>query len=73
MPILNKAIEYNGEYWHQNKDVEARDLLKQQLCKEKGINLLTIWDNEWMVNNKRCKEKITGFIFNSKAKAREAL
>jgi uncharacterized CHY-type Zn-finger protein len=34
MPTLNKAIEYNGEYWHQDK---SRDLLKQELCELKNI------------------------------------
>jgi hypothetical protein len=61
MPTLNKAIEYNGEYWHQDKN---RDLFKQQLCKSKGIELLTIWENDWKVGNKKCKEKIMRFIFN---------
>jgi hypothetical protein len=61
MPTLDKAIEYNGEYWHQD---ETRDLLKQQLCKEKDINLLTIWDKEWRTNSEKCKSKIMGFVFN---------
>jgi len=61
MPIFNRAIEYNGEYWHRD---ENRDLLKHQLCKSKGIDLLTIWDKEWKANNKECKEKIMGFMFN---------
>jgi len=61
MPSLNKAIEYNGEYWHQDKD---RDLLKQQLCKSKSIDLLTIWDKEWLNDKKKCKSKIVNFIEN---------
>lgn len=62
MPIFKKAIEYNGEYWHQDKD---RDLFKQQLCESKGIDLLTVWDKEWKINNRKCKEKIMKFIFNN--------
>ena len=61
MPTLNKAIEYNGEYWHQDKE---RDLLKQKLCKLKGINLLTIWDKEWVTNSGKYKSKIIDFIEN---------
>jgi len=61
MPTLNKAIEYNGEYWHQN---ENRDLLKQQLCKEKNIGLLIVWENEWLNEGEKFKEKIEEFIFN---------
>lgn len=62
MPDLNKAVEYNGEYWHRDK---TRDLLKQELCELKGIDLLTVWDNEWRANNKECKDKIKSFVFNS--------
>lgn len=61
MPALNKAIEYNGEYWHQD---ENKDLLKQQLCKSKGIDLLTIWDKKWLNENKKCENEIKKFIFN---------
>lgn len=61
MPVLNKAIEYNGEYWHQDKN---RDLLKQQLCKDKNINLLVITDKEWNENIEKCKSKVVNFIEN---------
>jgi DNA-directed RNA polymerase subunit RPC12/RpoP len=60
MPTINKAIEYNGEYWHQDK---SRDLLKQQLCKSKEIDLMTIWDKEWFNDSRKCKEKIMKFMF----------
>jgi len=60
MPELNRAIEYNGEYWHKDK---SKDLLKQELCKLKMIDLLTIWDNEWKTQNNICKNKIKEFIF----------
>jgi hypothetical protein len=61
MPTLNKAIEYNGEYWHQDED---RDLFKQHLCKSKSIKLLTIWDKEWKTQKDACKSKIKKFVFN---------
>ncbi len=60
MPDLSKAIEYNGEYWHQDKN---RDLFKQKLCKSKMIDLLTIWENDWKIHNDACKSKIKEFIF----------
>jgi DNA-directed RNA polymerase subunit RPC12/RpoP len=62
IPTLNKAVEYNGEYWHQDKN---RDLLKQQLCESEGINLLTVWDSEWKIDNGKCKNKIMEFIFDN--------
>lgn len=42
LPELNKAIEYNGEYWHTEENVKYRDNQKQIQCKEKGIELLVI-------------------------------
>lgn len=65
MPALSKAIEYNGEYWHQDK---KRDLLKQGLCKSKDIDLLIIWDKEWKAQNNICKNRIMGFLFDIKKK-----
>lgn len=62
MPTLNKAIEYNGEYWHQD---ENRDLFKQGLCKSKNIDLLIIWENEWKTKRDVCEGKIKNFVFNS--------
>jgi hypothetical protein len=46
LPELNRAIEYNGEWWH--KDRKEIDELKQILCQEKGIGLLIIEEKEWM-------------------------
>jgi len=60
MPTLNKAIEYNGEYWHRD---ESKDLLKRELCESKGIDLLIIWDEKWNNDVDYCKRKIKTFIF----------
>ena len=43
IPSIKKAIEPGGWFWHKNKI--ANDELKYRLCKEKGINLLTIYDD----------------------------
>lgn len=61
MPDLNKAIEYNGEYWHRKK---GKDLLKQRLCKLKGIDLMFVWDNDWKKFPDICKNNIEAFIFD---------
>jgi len=64
MPDLNKAVEYNGIYWHKEKKNRVNnDLLKQQLCKEKDINLLTIWENKWKTKKNICKNEIKKFLF----------
>jgi hypothetical protein len=65
MPAFNKAIEYNGEYWHLDKKNRANnDLLKQKLCRSKSIDLLIIWDKEWKTNSEKCKNKVMSFVFN---------
>ena len=49
-PSLNKAIEFNGVYWHSIEEVKQRDIIKQKICKEKGIDLFVIKEEKW--NNK---------------------
>lgn len=60
-PDINKAIEYNGSYWHKNN---KNDILKQILCKKYKIQLMTITDSEWKNNTESCKNKILNFINN---------
>ena len=47
LPKLNKAIECNGEYWHKDVEVRAKDKLKIKLCSDKGIKLKAISDKHW--------------------------
>ncbi len=46
LPELNKAIEYNGKYWHTT----YKDNLKLKLSIEKNIDLLIIEDEKWRKN-----------------------
>jgi len=45
LPELNKAIEYNGTFYHKNRD--HIDAIKRNKCEEKGIDLLVIGENKW--------------------------
>ncbi len=49
LPAYKIGIEYNGIYWHCEK--QGKDQFyhknKTQLAIEKGIRLLQFWDNEW--------------------------
>lgn len=51
LPEFNFAIEYDGLYWHSSnrqstdKNYHAN---KTHLCEEKGINLLHVFENEWI-------------------------
>jgi len=65
IPEYNLAIEFNGLYYHSYglnnitdkqadlKYQSTRHLNKTNLCEDKNINLLHIFENEWLDNNKR--------------------
>lgn len=61
LPEINKAIEYNGIYWHSKK--EKIDELKQTLCSEKRIKLLVIEEKEWTENRNFVQVQVESFIF----------
>ena len=51
LPDDKLAIEYNGLYWHSFNSVETENkdyhLIKTEKCKELGIQLFHIFENEW--------------------------
>ena len=61
IPELNLGIEINGGYWHSEK-FKDKDyhLRKYNLCVEKGIRLISIWEWELIKDG----EKIENFIRN---------
>lgn len=48
VPSSNIAVEFNGLYWHseakKSKDYHYKKWLA---CKEQGVQLLQIWEDEW--------------------------
>lgn len=59
-PDLNMAIECNGRYFHQD---EQKEINKFNKCKEKGIDLHFIWDDEWNKDQENIKSHIYFLIF----------
>lgn len=48
IPDLNTAIEFNGIYYHSEKFLDRNyHKMKHDLCKEKGIRLIQIWEDDW--------------------------
>jgi len=60
IPEKKIAIEFDGIRWHSelfNKDKNYH-LLKTEQCKDKGIDLLHIFEDEWLYHDKIVKEKL---------------
>lgn len=53
IPLQNIAIEFNGTYWHselapgKSSKNKMRHYNKWLKCKNKGIQLITIWEDDW--------------------------
>jgi len=59
IPKLKIAIEYCGLYWHSELYLDKNyHLNKLNLCKEKGIRLVQIFEDEWIYKRKIVKSKI---------------
>lgn len=63
-PKINKAIEYNGNYWHSRAGKINNDNIKKELCDEKGIALMIINDNDWYDNRTNTIQNLHSFIAN---------
>jgi hypothetical protein len=59
---LKFAIEYCGLYWHHENSPQPRPsnyhISKFNICKEKGIQLITIFEDEWLNNQEVIKSVI---------------
>ncbi len=62
IPEINKAIEYNGLYWHNKYIQMKRDEIKIEQCKTKGIDLLVITEDKWHLNKDKHFQVIKSFI-----------
>jgi hypothetical protein len=62
LPELRKAIEFNGVYWHSSYYTKRKDKIKKQQCEEKGIDLMIIYDCEWLYGKEKCLNKINKFV-----------
>ena len=66
VPELNKAIEFNGTYWHYHNDhfVPGKHAKKSNMCKEKGIKLLYVREDLWNKDREKMKTVIKNFLRN---------
>lgn len=59
LPKLKIAFEFNGIYWHSEiyKEINYHQK-KSLLCKENGIRLFHIWEDDWIFKNEIIKDFI---------------
>lgn len=63
IPNKNLAIEYNGIYWHSDKKRgKTYHVDKYLLCKEKGIHLIQIFEDEWTTKKDIIKSRLTNIL-----------
>jgi len=49
IPSKKVAIEFNGLYWHSEKYKDKKYHLDKSLkCSEQGIDLIHVWEDDWM-------------------------
>lgn len=70
IPSLKLAFEYNGVYWHSHKNENMTKQYHQDkvlACKKQGINLIHIFEDEWMNQDKvdLIKERIKSKLQSS--------
>lgn len=76
-PIQKLALEYCGLYWHNENSPEPRARSyhhdKWKKCKEKGVQLITIFDDEWNQKQDVCQSLILSKIgiFENRIQARK--
>lgn len=71
------AIEFCGIFWHAEESFSPKDRSyhhsKWMKCKDKNIQLLTIFDDEWNLKNEICRSMILSKlgIFETRIQARK--
>jgi len=62
LPDLNKAIEYNGLYWHSLPKAKLNGKIKKQECNKLGIDLFVIKEEDYLKDKQKVLKNIYNFI-----------
>jgi len=63
IPSHKLAIEFNGLYWHSEKYVDSDyHLNKTELCEKQSIQLIHIFEDEWMYKQDIVKSRIKNLL-----------
>lgn len=66
LPEYNIAIECNGMYWHSEVKYKDVTVSKVDLCSEKNIKLLTLWEYDIIHNSDKIEDIILSAIGKNK-------
>lgn len=59
IPKMKLVIEYNGLYWHDENHVDKNyHLTKTKMCNEKGIDLIHVFEDDWLYKKEIVKSMI---------------
>ena len=64
LPELKLAIEFNGDYWHEegvNKPI-GYHAMKTNMCKEINFKLIHIWEHDWINEKEHVKNILNKYI-----------
>ena len=63
IPSHNLAIEFDGLYWHSEKYVDSNYHLNKTLeCEKQGIQLIHIFEDEWLYKKDIVKSRIKNIL-----------
>jgi hypothetical protein len=64
IPDKQIAFEYNGNFWHLEGITKpiGYHQMKTDMCKNKGIALYHIWEDDWVRNNNQVMEMIANIL-----------
>ena len=65
VPNLKLAFEFDGVYWHSSaiNDIQYNyHLMKTELCEKQGIQLIHIFENEWLYKQDIVKSRIKNLL-----------
>jgi hypothetical protein len=70
IPSYNLAIEYNGMFFHSENNGKGREyhLYKTTECEKQNIQLIHIFEDEWVYKQNIIKSKILNLLNKSKIK-----
>lgn len=69
LPEINLGIEFNGLYWHSDAHKPNNyHLIKYNKSIENNINLITIWEDDWVIKKEICKSFLLNKLNKTKTK-----